>query len=99
LYMFLCLKILFFLIFNLFCKVNSQEIPIEFLEYSNYKFNISNGESWDNYTLFGPPRYQRIKGFKKNKKDDLLNIKSRYGLLSSNNDFSLYGFGHFSYQK
>jgi len=95
------MKIKFYIILLLikFFTVNnfiySQEIPNEFFLYKTKKIINDTGFKWDNITTFGPLR----EIFSDSLKNDSLKIKTRIGLLSNNNNLSIYGYEHFSFKK
>ena len=79
----------------------SQEIPNEFLEFQSQEILYDAGEMWESHTLLGPIRFQDLKNYDSELRDDSnsLNIKLMGGLHLLNEAMALYGFGHFTYQK
>jgi hypothetical protein len=81
--------------------VFSQDIPNEFLEFQVQKLLTDAGQNWETNTSFGLPRFQSISktNIENSIKFDSLNIHTRTGIFTQNGAITLYGFGHFSFNK
>jgi len=81
---------LFSLTSLLFC----QEIPNEFYDFIEQKVLSENGYNWSVNTTFGPSRYKTNPQL-----SDSLRIISKFGIIVSNKNKSLFGYGRFSYKR
>ena len=87
--------IYFFLIINVY----SQEKPAEFFASKIEELSFAIGSNWNVNTTFGPMRFQDYKFDKESKFSDSLSIKISPGLLSRNDNISLYFYEHITFKK
>ena len=73
-------------------------MPHEFYEFKKVKYGHYFGKNRENYSTFGPTRFQNNTNLTFSNDDSLL-IHTRYGILSKNRNLAFYGFGHLSFQK
>ena len=87
--------IIFYLFsFSLLSIGKSQEIPNEFFKFQSQKLLYDSGDDWQTITTFGPVRFNPdLYSI-----NDSLNVQTRFGLTSLNEDVALYGFGLFSFK-